>query len=351
MLNFYLFRLYLKHFFILFLALEIFYVGIDFLGASKHLPNSANLKLLYSVFMLGASMKVTLPLSLIFAMIWSKIHLIRANELVVLYALGANKKDVIKPFLILSLAFSFAFMALFFTPFAYSEQKALSIKKDRYFVSITDDVFIKYNNFYIYMKQLFALQKTALDLIVFELKDNELNRVIKSQSAFFVNNQWELYDAKITQINKNSDKNSTKLEFFTFKKYHLLKGFEPKILTKVYEGKTTYSIIDAIRAISLLKKQNINTNKIFASLISTLLMPFFAPIMVVIIFFFVPISVRFFDVALFSSGAIFATLSIWGILFALSTLAQNGALNVYVGIIAPFSLLLLFAIFMYKKFT
>ena len=128
MLNSYLIRLYLKLASIIFLALQIFYVGIDFIASSTQLPDSANLRFLYVIFMFGAAMKITLPLSLIFGMVASKIHLIRANELVVIYALGVSRKEVIKPFIWISHLKSHTYVALHATPFAYFDQKAISIK-------------------------------------------------------------------------------------------------------------------------------------------------------------------------------------------------------------------------------
>jgi len=213
--------LYLKYIAIIFFALQIFYVGIDFLGANAKLPDSANLKFLYSVFIFGASMKISIPLCLVFAIIATKIHLIRANELIILYSLGATKKEVIKPFLKVSVTITFVYVLLFLTPFAYSEQKALSIKHNSYFTSITNNVFIKYNDYYIYMKQLFPFQKVAIDLIVFELKNNNLNRVIKSYSASFQNNKWQLNEGNIVTLAEVKDINSNGLKTSTFKTYSL----------------------------------------------------------------------------------------------------------------------------------
>jgi lipopolysaccharide export system permease protein len=296
-------------------------------------------------------MKVSVPLSLVFGIIATKIHLIRANELVVFYSLGATKEKIIKPFLKVSITIIFFYILLFLTPFAYNKQKALSIKNNSYFTSITNDIFIKYNDYYIYMQQLFPFQKVAIGLIVFELKNNNLKRIIKSQSASFKNNKWQLNEGNIVTLSEVKDINSKGLKTSNFKTYSLLEGFEPSILNKVYEGKTSYSIIDAIRAINLLSKQNINTNKIKSSLFSMILLPFFAPAMVVIIFFFVPISMRFFNIAMFSSIAVFATLGVWGILFALATLSQNNTLNAFFGIILPIFILFTISFYMYKKFA
>ena len=351
MLNSYLSKLYLRYILIIFTALQLFYVGIDFIGSSGKLPDSANLQLLYVMYMFGTAMKINLALSLVFAMVAAKIHLIRANELVIIYALGVSKKEVIRPFIWIASLISLVYVAAQATPFAYFDQKALSIKQDRYFVTVTNDVFVKYDNNYIYMQRLFPLQKSAVGLRIFEVDSEGLKRVITSESAFFTNNRWRLYEGEITTKPKVSGMQSEGLTKTRFETYDMLEGFEPNILDKVYEGKTSYSLLDGLDAILILKKQEVNIDRIMSAMVTAITIPFFAPLLVVIIFFFVPISSRFFNVALFSSGAIFTTLVLWGFLFAMATLAQNGTVNVWFSVVTPFLLLVSIAAFLYRKFS
>jgi lipopolysaccharide export system permease protein len=351
MLYAYLIKLYLRYILIIFTALQLFYVGIDFIGSAPKLPDSANLKLLYVMFMFGTAMKINLPLSLIFALVASKIHLIRANELVVIYALGVSKREVIRPFIWIAALISLAYVAAQATPFAYFDQRALSIKQDKYFVTVTNDVFVKYDNNYIYMERLFPLQKSALGLRIFEIGPEGLQRVITSASAYFINNRWRLYEGEIVTKPKVSGMQPEGLVREGFDTYDLLKGFEPAILDKVYEGKTSYSLSDGLEAIVILSRQDVNIDRIISAMVTTVTIPFFAPLLVVIIFFFVPVSSRFFNIALFSSGAIFTTLVLWGFLIAMSTLAQNGTVNVWLGVMLPFFLLAVLSRIFYRKFS
>jgi lipopolysaccharide export system permease protein len=303
------------------------------------------------MYMFGTAMKINLPLSLVFAMVAAKIHLIRANELVIIYALGVSKKEVIRPFIWIAVLISFAYVAAHATPFAYFDQRALAIKQDKYFVTVTNDVFVKYDNNYIYMQRLFPLQKSAVGLRIFEVDEAGLKRVITSESAYFTNNRWRLYEGEITTKPVVSGMQTEGLTTEQFETYDMLEGFEPNILGKVYEGKTSYSLLDAMEAILILKKQEVNIDRIISSMVTTVTIPFFAPLLVVIIFFFVPISSRFFNVALFSSGAIFTTLVLWGFLFAMATLAQNGTVNVWLAVATPFLVLVAISVFFYRKFS
>ena len=351
MLSSYLLKMYARYIFVIFTALQIFYVGVDYIENAPKLPDSANLRLLYAMYVFGVAMKITLPLSLIFAMVASKIHLIRANELVVVYALGVSKREVIRPFILLASLVTVVYVGLFLTPFAYFEQRANAIKEDRYFVSVTEDIFVTYDNNYIYMERLFPLQKSAVGLRIFEVGPDGLELLITSESAYFVDNKWRLFEGEIITKPEVHGIQEEGLKTVHFETYDMLEGFEPTILDKVYEGKTSYSLLDAYDAIMILSRQEVNIDRILGAAVSTVLLPLIAPILVVMIFFFVPISSRFFNVALFSSGAIFTTLVLWGFLFAMSTLAQNGVVNVWVGLGLPFTLLFLLSLYMHRRFS
>ena len=70
---------------------------------------------------------------------------------------------------------------------------------------------------------------------------------------------------------------------------------------------------------------------------------FFIPSLIIIIFFFVPVSSRSFNVSLFSSMAILSTLSVWGVLFMLIELSNNKTIPSEVGIVLPVFILFLLA--------
>ncbi|MDA3907824.1 MAG: permease, partial [Sulfurimonas sp.] len=78
--------------------------------------------------------------------------------------------------------------------------------------------------------------------------------------------------------------------------------------------------------------------------------PFFVPCLVVIIFFFVPISARFLNVSLFSFGAILATLLVWGILFMLIELSNNKTISSEAGVVAPIVSLFFIAFRQWRKY-
>ena len=93
---------YLKYFSVILIALVLFMVGFDYMGNADKLDMSANLVVIYLVYKSFYAVKLLLPLSLIFAMISTKILLIRSNALVSFYSLGYSRVDILKPFVVVS---------------------------------------------------------------------------------------------------------------------------------------------------------------------------------------------------------------------------------------------------------
>ena len=90
---------YIRYFFIILLALVMFLVGFDYMGSTEKLDISANLLLIYVVYKTFYAVDMLLPLSLVFAMISTKLFLIRSNALVSFYSLGYSRADILKPFI------------------------------------------------------------------------------------------------------------------------------------------------------------------------------------------------------------------------------------------------------------
>ncbi len=335
---------YLRFFVIILGALALFLVGFDYMSNASKISSSANLVLIYLVYKSFFAVDMLLPLSLVFAMISTKLNLIRSNALVSFYSLGYSRFDILKPFIVASTVITIVFIYLHTVPkFAKANEMATNIKENAEYLSPTMDLFFIYQNQYIYFKKLLPLQQKALGIRIFKLKDKKLKTVIIAKSAFYKDGAWHIKNADII----------TKPDDFTFTsagigvqrsdELVLLEGFRPKMLDQVYEGKADYTITDAFEALWLLSEQNIKVDKIKAAIYKSLIYPFYAPLLVVIIFFFVPISARFLNVSVFSFIAIVSSLLIWGVLFMLMELAKNKTIPPEVGIILPIVVLFIIA--------
>ncbi len=342
---------YLKYFLIILSALVLFVIGFDYMGSAEELSkSSANLILIYLVYKAFSAIDILLPVSLVFAMISTKIYLIRSNALVSFFSLGYSRVDVLRPFVFVSTAVIILFISLHsWSNFARSEEFSRNIKKNSQYLSPTRDLFFAYKGQYIYFSKLLPLQETAKNVRVFTIVNNSLKEVLMAKSARYIGHYWFIKKADIITKPDDLTLASSGITVTQEKDLKILEGFRPKMLDQVYEGKVNFTIKDAIDALLLLNKQNINTDNIQAALYKIFIYPLFVPCLIVIIFFFVPMSVRFLNVSLFTFGAVLATLLTWGILFFLIKLANNKVISSEVGIVAPIIILVILAFIQWRR--
>ncbi|MDR3347262.1 MAG: LptF/LptG family permease, partial [Helicobacteraceae bacterium] len=349
MLDRYIAGLYIRYSVLVLSALLFFFVGIDFINAFGKLPNSANLILLYMIFYAAQSLNVVFPLSFIFGAIITKMHLVKANELVAFYSLGASQARILRAFAVVSLGASALYIAAFMTEFAYLGDHANAIKNNRLFASATKDIFLKYDNHFIYIKELLPLENSANNIDILEIKDGDLTRYISSGGGVFENNAWQLKDVTVTTKPRLEGLDTKGINVQHYDTLVMLEGFRPDIMDSIYESKMTYNLIDAVRAWTLLSKQNINTNRIRAIFYSTIVSPLFSSLLVAVIFIFLPISARFFNMAMYGSLSVLLALVVWGALYSLAQVAKNGALLPEIALLLPFALAIAIVGFLLKK--
>lgn len=328
----YLARLYIRYWLILIGALELFYVGIDFLQNAKNIPSSANIELLYLAYNSIAALKVTLPLSLVFATIAFMVYLIRSNELIALYALGRRPREILFSILMVQLCIIGGYIALLMTPAAYFGDKALAIADDRYGHDSSDHLFFKLSQQFVYMGSLHPLLKTAEDVRIFTFDEGNLSSALYAKKGEFIDNHWHLNSVKHFTLSQDS---SRRLNVSSTPSVDILEGFRPKILDNIFEGKGSFSILDAMSALNLLHKEKLNIEKIKTSLYVQTVIPFFATFMSVFLFFLFPASHRFFNMTVMMIGAVLATLMVWGLFLVLQTLAFSGTASAELLLLFP----------------
>ncbi len=342
---------YLKYFLIILSALVLFWIGFDYMQNAEKLSKSANLLLIYFVYKSFFAIDMLLPLALVFGMISTKIYLIRTNALVSFYSLGYSRVDVLRPFVVVATLVSFIFISLHsFSNFARSAEYSMNIRNNGQYLSPTRDLFFTYKKQYVYFAQMRPLQEKAIGIRVFSVKNNSLKEVLVAKEATYRDDFWHIKKADIIRKPDNLGFDSLGIKVTEAQDLDILGGFRPKMLDQVYEGKVNFTILDAFAAINILDEQNVDTSSIRGALYKIFIYPLFVPCLVVIIFFFVPISVRFLNVSLFSFGAILATLLIWGMLFMLIELSNNKTIPSEVGVILPVFILFLVAIRQWRKY-
>jgi len=342
---------YIKYFLIILLALVFFQVGFNYMDHADELSNSANITLIYLVYKSFFAIDTLLPISLVFGMISTKIFLIRSNALVSFYSLGYSRVDVLKPFVVVSTAVIVLFISLHALPkFSRADEFSKNLRDQGQYLHPTRDLFFTYEDKYIYFSKMFPLKKEAQDIRIFSINENSLSEVIIAKKASYRDEAWHIKEADLIKKPEDMSFTSSGIDVSIKKDLEILQGFHPKMLDQIYEGKVNFTIGDAIDAMILLDKQGVDTSSIKGALYKIFIYPFFVPCAVVIIFFFVPISVRFLNVSLFSFGAILATLIVWGVLFMLIELSNNKTIPSEIGIIAPIIILFLVSLRQWRKY-
>jgi lipopolysaccharide export system permease protein len=342
---------YIKYFLIILVALVLFLVGFDYMDNASRLSRSANLVVIYLVYKSFFAIDMLLPLALIFGMITTKIHLIRSNALVSFYSLGYSRVDILKPFVIVSSVVVVIFISLHsLSSFSRADEFSNNIRKNAEYLSPTRDLFFIYEDKYVYFSKMLPLQEKAEGIRVFTIKNKSLKEVLMAKESFYRDGYWHIKDADIIIKPDKIDFESLGIKLTHKNDFGILKGFRPKMLDQVYEGKVNFTIKNAIDAIVLLDKQNININSIKSALYKIFIYPFFVPCLVVIIFFFVPVSARFLNISLFSFGAILITLLVWGILFMMIELSNNKTISSEIGVVMPVAILFLIALRQWRRY-
>ncbi len=342
---------YLKYFFIILMALVLFLVGFDYMNRAEDLSSSANILLIYLVYKSLFAIDMLLPLALIFAMITTKIFLIRSNALVSFYSLGYSRVDVLRPFVVVSTTIIVLFISLHNLPkFSRADEFAKNIRKHSEYLHPSRDLFFTYEDKYVFFSKLLPLQKQALDIRVFSIVDNSLKEILIAKKATYIDDSWHIKKADVLIKPDDISFDSLGIRISKEKDLEILYGFKPKMLDQIYEGKVNFTISDAFEAYELLDRQGVDTRSIKGAIYKIFIYPFFVPCSIIIIFFFVPVSVRFLNVSLFSFAAIIATLMVWGVLFMLVELSNNKTISSEIGVILPIVVLFLISIRQWRKY-
>lgn len=340
---------YLKFIVIIFLSLQVFFMGIDILKYSDNLPESANLFVLFLAYDFLYALNYTFPIATILASVVTYILLIKSNQLMAILSIGYSKKMILFPILLIAIVLNLFYIGLNTTPFVYAQENIDNIIQRGGINDAKTDLLVKYNNDYVYIGKIYPILQKAENIKIFETKDLFLNRYIQADEAQFDGKWWKLKTATITYIPKMPEFNKSKLQIQNVNNYQILKNFKPKILDTIYQNKPNVSMADAINAFFLLENQNSNTQKIRSILYSFIAIPLAIPFTIIIISFYVPDLVRYTNLAKLGFIFILMCLIIWGLFFMLTKLSISGFLSPEIGILAPLFLLITISIFYYKK--
>ena len=330
---------------IILLGLSFTFAIIDYFQRMQQVDIAGNYKILYIFYMWQESLGLLYPLAIVFALIMTKISLIKNNTMGAFHAFGYSKKKLLLPLFSVAFLLYLCFSFLHTTSFSYAKDKAHVLLKNEIGTYNVNDIFFKYNNDFVYVKALDPIHKRIDEITIFNVQNNQVQYTIHAPYALFNEKEWEAKDA----ILKTHIYTEGKLERYTIehkKSIKTLKGYKPKIIESLYEGKSL-SIIDAYYTWELLEKQQINTDKIRALFYSKIVMPLFSLALLIILFFKLPFHSRMMNIGMVIALSLGVTFMIWGILFGLNQMGSNGVLLPEMTVLLPVMLLWVYTIYLY----
>ncbi len=341
----YLSKLYLKNLLVILFGLSFAFAAIDYFMNAQKLTISSNYKILYIFYMWQQALGMLYPLAIVFALIMSKLSLIRSNTMGALHAFGYSKKVLLRPFLLIAVLTYGIFTYLHTTEFSYAKDKGSLLLKNQIGAYDVNNLFFKYNDTFVYIDRLDPIAKKITDITIFKVDGYQVLYTIKAPFATFDGHEWDAHDATLkTHIYEDGKLIRYRVE----EKEHIrtLKGYKPKIIESLYEGKAL-NLIDAYNTWKLLQTQNLGSDKIRAAFYDKAVVPLFAIAMVIVLFFKLPFHARMMNLGGVVALSVGATFVIWGVLFGLAQIGANGVLMPELSTLLPVVLLWVYALYVY----
>jgi len=327
---------------IILMGLTGLFAGLDFLMNASSLP-SFNVKILYAFSRWEEAVNLLYPLVIILGAIWTKISFIKSNTIGSFYALGISRKRLFIPFFVVSFGTYLLIVALNFTSFAKGNDRADMLQTNQYAMSPTKDLFFKYNDSFVFIKELIPQMYKIEGLTIFKLSKNKMVKMFEAKEAWYNIEEWVATDVTSKTIIEDSLGNkSLKIEKIAI--LHTLKDYQPEILKFIYDSQQL-SIDEIYKAKKLLENQGLKTESLRADMYSRVITPLFSIALVMILLFYFPFHARYMNMGVLGMQTIGVTLFIWGILFAFQRIGMSGAINPELIIIAPIVLLWIYALY------
>jgi len=342
---FYLAKHYVKNLFSILFGLAFAFAAIDYFQHIGQLDVSGNYKILYIFYMWQEALGLLYPLAIVFALIMTKLALVKNNTMGALHAFGYSKKRLLIPLMIVAVFTYGIFTFLHTTEFSYAKNKAAALLKNELHTYDVNDLFFKYNDTFVYIHKLDPIEKKIQDMTIFRVEGDQVRSTIHASTAVFNGKEWDAQNATIKTHNYTQGA-LTKYTVTHEKSIKTLKGYKPKIIESLHEGKAL-NIIDAYHTWKLLEKQNLNSEKIRASLYDKVVVPLFSLALLLILFFKLPFHARMMSIGGVIALSLGATFVIWGILFGLGQIGANGVLSPELSSIVPIALLWSYAMYVY----
>ena len=337
---------YIKNLFAILFGLAFAFAAIDYFQHIQSLDVAGNYKILYIFYMWQEALGLLYPLAIVFALIMTKLALVKQNTMGAFHAFGYSKKRLLVPIMLVAFSTYGIFLFLHTTSFSYAKDKASLLLKNQLNAYNVNDLFFKYNDTFVYMKKLDPVHKRLDDITIFKVEGHKVRYTIHAAYALFDGEKWDAKDAIVKKHMYGPEGDLLKYTVEHKKSIQTLEGYKPKIIESLYEGKSL-NIVDAYNTWRLLNKQHIDSEKIRAAFYEKTIVPLFAPALLLILFFKLPFHARMISFGSVIALSLGVTFVIWGLLFGLSQIGANGVAIPEFTAIMPIVLIWFYALYVY----
>jgi len=341
----YLASLYLKNLFFILIGISLTFGLIDYFQHLNKLQLSANYQILYIFYMWQYALGLLYPLAIVFALIMTKISLIKNNTMGAFHAFGYSKQTLLMPILFIAMVVYLLFSLLHTTSFSYAKDNAKLLLENRVGAYDVKELFFKYEDTFVYVKNLEPLEKKIEGLTLFKVQGHQVRYTLHANLAYFNGKAWIAKDAILKRHIYKEDV----LERYSVEKKEsmtTLKGYKPKIIESFHEGKAL-NIIDSYFTWRLLASQGIHSEKIRTSFYDKMVVPLFSIALMSILFFKLPFHARMVNIGGVIALSLGVTFVVWGVLFGLIQIGANALVSPELSIFTPIVLLWCGAIYIY----
>ena len=188
---------YVKNLLAILFGLSFSFAAIDYFQHIQELSVTANYKILYIFYMWQEALGLLYPLAIVFALIMTKLSLVKNNTMGALHAFGYSKSKLMTPLLVVATITYKIFNFLHTTEFSYAKDKAKVLLENKMGTYDINDLFFKYNDSFVYINKLDSVEKKIEDITIFKVDNYQVRYTIKAPVAFFDGTWWDAHDATI----------------------------------------------------------------------------------------------------------------------------------------------------------
>lgn len=328
------------------LAITLAITMVDYLQHAIDEIVSTNQTILYLFYTWEFRLSQFYPLAIVFSAVITYMNFIGSNTLVSLLSFGYTRRQLFIPFVLPALILYMILLLLQSGEFSYAKGRAQSILNQTQNTRIVNDLFFKYNDSFVYVKELDPIKKIIQNVTVFEIVDKKVHRAITLEHAKFNGRYWIAGSAIETSKRYATDGTLDGFLSKELSNYRLLEGYRPKVIELIYEG-DSLSLLDALQTYQILEKQSLDSSKIRSTFYLQVILPLFSFAIMTFLFFKTSYYDRYMKKELVWALSLGGTLVVWGLLYALHSLGSGGVVSPEIATILPVFVLLAYATCLY----